>query len=127
MAELRFKLGDKVLVNGIMYQSANGTLTKKTVKNQKSVITRVAEKGAHPYAVDNVYGWFNEGSLKKLPEITVKVGDKVKVLNPMSYNGNRITLRYADYTITSLDDDKAVITHNHAQTLTVNAVNLQKI
>lgn len=127
MAELKFKLGDKVIVNGAMYLSANGTLTKKTVSNQKSVITKIAEKGAHPYAVDNIYGWYNESALKKAPEITVKVGDKVKVLHAITYHGNKIPLRYKDYEVISLEDDKAIITHNNAQTITINAVNLEKI
>lgn len=56
MAELKFKLGDKVIVNGIMYQSASGTLEKTRVSNRTAVITKVAEKAIHPYAIDHIYG-----------------------------------------------------------------------
>lgn len=56
MAALKFQVGDTVFINGPMYMSANGTLIKKTVKNQKAVIAKIAEKGAHPYMMHDMYG-----------------------------------------------------------------------
>lgn len=127
MSKLKFQLGDKVIANGPMYMSASGTLIKKTVKNQVSVITKVAEKGIHQYVLDNVFGWFDEKSLKPFVEISVKVGDRVRLLKPVSYNGQRFTLTRNSFTLLSLDGDKAVIGHNGVPSYTVNAFNLEQI
>lgn len=125
MAE--FKIDDKVVVNGPIYQSANGTLTKGEVKNQVGIIEKALERAAHPYMIKGLYGWFNEAQLKKILPIPVEIGDKVRVLKPFTYNGKKIVLRYKDYVVDELIGDKAVVTHNHVQTLAVNAFNLEKI
>lgn len=125
MAELKFKVGDKVFVNGIIYQSANGTLTKGKAEKLHSTVKRVAQNAPHPYAVEGLYGWFEEKELK--PELTVQIGDKVKVRKPITYGGKTVSLRYPDYIITNIVDDKATITHNQAQTIVVSAYNLEKI
>ena len=125
MAELKFKVGDKVFVNGTIYQSANGTLSWGKSDKIISTIKKVAARGAHPYAVEDIYGWFNPEAIK--PILEVAVGDKVKVMKAFTYSGKSVTLRYQDYVITELIDDKATVTHNNAQTLVVNAYNLKKI
>lgn len=125
MAELEFKIGDDVLVSGTVYQSANGTLAFGEVPKTVSKIKRVAPKGAHPFAVEDVYGWFNAESVK--PVLDLKVGDKVHLIRPRSYHDKILHLKYKDYTITKLEDDKATVTHNDLQTVIVNAYNLEKI
>lgn len=127
MAALKFQVGDRVRVTGPIYQSANGTLTKGSLDKQIAVISKIASKGAHPYAVEGIFGWFNEAQITKIPQIAVKVGDTVKVLKPITYHGQRIVLKYNDYVVTDLVEDKATITHNHVQTVVVNATNLEKI
>ena len=56
MADLQFKLGDRVIVTGTMYQSANGQLSVRTLTKASAVITRIAENAAHPYAINNILG-----------------------------------------------------------------------
>lgn len=127
MAELKFKIGDNVIVNGPVYQSANGTLTSGEIKNQLYTIEKAVERAAHPYMVKGVFGWFNESQLKKVIPIPVEINDKVKILHPVSYSGKKVVLRYKDYVVEELVGDKAIITHNHVQTIAVNAYNLEKI
>lgn len=56
MASFKFKPGDVVLINGDIYQSANGTLKGKKLENYKGTIKKIAEKGAHPYAIEGMWG-----------------------------------------------------------------------
>ena len=126
MAELKFQIGDKVVVNGWMYLSANGTLTKQLVSNKVGTITRIAEKGAHPYAIDNVYGWYNEPALKKYTEISVKVGDYVKLIRNITYGGKKFTPSYTVYQLLELDGEKASLGLNGKVSVVVNAYNLIK-
>lgn len=127
MADLKFKVGDKVLVTGPIYQSANGTLTSGEAKNRLARIRKVAVNAAHPYMIEGIFGWFTEASVKEYVEIPVEINDKVKVLKPITYNGQKVILRYKDYVVEELIGDKAKITHNHVQTIVVNAYNLEKI
>ena len=127
MAETKLQIGDTVIVNGPVYQSANGTLTKGEIKNQLHTIEKAVERAAHPYMVKGIFGWFDAKELKKVIPIPIEVNDKVKVLKPVSYSGKRLVLRYKDYIVQELIGDKAVISHNNAQTLIVNAFNLEKI
>ena len=125
MAELKFKIGDEVFVDGPIYQSANGTLTRGAAQKVSTKIKKVAERGAHPYAVEDVYGWFNPEAIK--PKLTIQVGDEVKVLKAITYGGKSVSLRFPTYKVISLVDDKATITHFNTQTIVVNAYNLKKI
>lgn len=125
MAELEFKVGDAVFVSGTIYQSANGTLTFGEAPKTVSKIKRTAPKGAHPYAIEDIYGWFDIKSVKKA--LDLQVGDKVQVIKSLSYHNKRLDLKYKDYVITNLDGDKATITHNNVQTVIVNAYNLEKL
>jgi len=126
MAELKFTIGDAVVVSGPVYQSANGTLTKGEIKNQVHTIEKAIERAAHPYMVKGIFGWFNEEQLKKYIPIPVEINDTVKVKTPVSYGGKKLALRYSDYVVKELIEDKAVVTHG-TQTITVNAYNLEKI
>ncbi len=56
MAGLQFKIDDRVIVNGPIYQSANGNLTKGEVKNQSGIIEKAVEKAAHPYMIKGLFG-----------------------------------------------------------------------
>ena len=80
MTKFKFKPGDTVGITGKIYQSANGTLTGKTLSNFKGTIKKIAEKAAHPYAIEGMWGWFDEKELKPYiapPEIFA--GDKVNI------------------------------------------------
>ncbi len=46
---LKFKLGDKVVINGPLFRSSNATSATSSVKNKTTVITRIAAGAAHPY------------------------------------------------------------------------------
>ena len=66
MAELKFKVNDKVVVNGPIYQSANGTLTNGEVQNKLFTIRKAVENAAHPYMMNGIFGWFNENEVNAI-------------------------------------------------------------
>ena len=56
----------------------------------------------------------------------IKVGDSVKVVNPVDYNGTRIALYYDRYTVMELRGDRAVIGVNGTVTCAIKVSNLRK-
>lgn len=56
----------------------------------------------------------------------IKVGDSVKVINPVDYNGTRIALYYDRYTVMELRGDRAVIGVNGTVTCAIKVSNLRK-
>lgn len=56
----------------------------------------------------------------------IKVGDSVRVINPIDYNGTRIALYYDRYTVMELKGDRAVIGVNGTVTCAIKVSNLRK-
>lgn len=127
MADLKFQIGDQVIVTGTMYQSANGQLPARTLTRAMAVVTRIAENASHPYAVNNVLGWFDEQSLTKYVEPPVHIGDKVSLIKNVTYSGKRLTMPYKVYEVTNIEDDKATLAHNGIRATVVNVWNLKKL
>lgn len=75
----KFKLNDKVIINGPLYKTANDTKIAAVVKNKVTIITRVSNKGAHPYNFTGDLGWADEKSLTLYEKSEIKVGDIVTV------------------------------------------------
>lgn len=59
----KFKIGDKVIINGDLYKSANANKAAGSVKNKNTVVTRYAEGTKHPYNTTGDLGWMDEESL----------------------------------------------------------------
>lgn len=86
----KFKIGDKVVIEGPLYISSNandaaGYATKRTTN-----ITRVNAGSAHPYNTTGDLGWMDESSIKAYadpnptpapaPSTGLKIGDRVKII-----------------------------------------------
>jgi len=82
---LKYKVGDKVIINGRLYRNADGGNPGKTVTNRVTTITRVAAGHNYPYNTTGDLGWMSEDSIKPYtpaPEPTgLQVGDNVKIVN----------------------------------------------
>lgn len=88
----KFKIGDKVVINGNLYVSSKAVNPSGKVNNKITTITRVAENTAHPYNTTGDLGWINESDIKLYeepqsdpkpevnPDNSLKVGDKVKII-----------------------------------------------
>ncbi len=98
---LKFKVGDKVVVNGSLYKSSNSDTPVGSVKNRSTKITRIAIGGKHPYNTTGDLGWMDEASVKAAT--TAKSIDDIakEVINGKWGNGadrkNRLVAAGYDY------------------------------
>lgn len=61
---MKFKIGDKVVLNGYIYVSSNATTPSKKITNKITNVTRIAKGSKHPYNTTGDLGWCDESSLK---------------------------------------------------------------
>ena len=66
----KYKVGDKVVINGQLYGNADGGNPGKTVSNKVTNITRVAEGHPYPYNTTGDLGWMAESSISPYVEPT---------------------------------------------------------
>ena len=102
---IKFKVGDKVVVNGYLYKNGNATSPSSSVTNKLTTITRVAVGAKHPYNTTGDLGWMDEKSIllveskKPVPVTTpnktislkFKIGDKVIINGDLYKNANATT------------------------------------
>ena len=62
--EYKFKVGDKVIINGSLYTSSNTEKASGKVTNKTTVITRLAEGTKHPYNTTGDLGWMDEDNIR---------------------------------------------------------------
>lgn len=65
---MKFKIGDKVILNGYIYVSSNAITPSKKITNKITNITRIAKGSKHPYNTTGDLGWCDEASLKLYEE-----------------------------------------------------------
>ena len=65
---MKFKIGDKVILNGYIYVSSNATTPSKKITNKITNVTRIAKGSKHPYNTTGDLGWCDEASLKLYQE-----------------------------------------------------------
>lgn len=101
----KFKVGDKVIINGSLYRSSNASSPSGRVNNKKTTITRVAVGTAHPYNTTGDLGWMDENSItlvggsyskgnyKTLGNMNVRTGAgtnySIKKVKDLSEDGKR--------------------------------------
>lgn len=116
---LKYKVGDKVIINGRLYGDSYGGKPGKTVKDKHTTITRTNAGAPYPYNTTGDLGWMSEDSIKldtpspepPKPE-TFKVGDKVVPLTLVDYSGTRLIQYDPYYYITQISGNRAVLSAN---------------
>ena len=113
---LKYKVGDKVIINGRLYGNADGGKPGKTVKNKVTNITRIAEGKSYPYNTTGDLGWMSENSITPytdpIPSTNFNVGDKVVPITLVNYNGTRLIQYDPYYYITEISGNRAVLSAN---------------
>ena len=66
--DMKFNVGDKVIVSGNLYSSSNATTASGKIENKVTQITRVAKGTLHPYNTTGDLGWMNENDIKLYEE-----------------------------------------------------------
>lgn len=95
-----FKVGDIVEFKGYKHYSTANASKGSSVKPCRAKVTQVYKTGKHPYHVravnslgaftSGVYGWVDAADLAPIDEI--KAGNKVKVLNAVTYTGQKFKI-----------------------------------
>ena len=110
----KYKIGDKVIIDGQLYGNADGGNPGQIVHNKITTITRVAAGHLYPYNTTGDLGWMAEACVKlyveptQQPE-TFKVGDKVAPIKLVDYNGTPLMQYDEAYTIMQIDKRGAVL------------------
>lgn len=125
---LKFKVGDKVIVNGNLYISSYAVSPNGKVTNKVTEITRIANGAKHPYNTTGDLGWMDEKDIKLYTEKPIKVGDTVRVTKAINYdNGKEFALYYDKYKVMELNRSRAVIGVDGTVTSAIDVKNLKKV
>ena len=95
---MKFKIGDKVIINGNLYKSSNASTPSSIVKNKVTNITRIAQGAKHPYNTTGDLGWMNESDIKlyenpeKKYEVEIELIDKDKLVDYIKEHPDKIIL-----------------------------------
>lgn len=112
----KYKIGEKVVINGRLYGNADGEKPGKTVKNKVTNITRIAEEKPYPYNTTGDLGWMSENSISPYtdptPSTDFEVGNKVVPITLVDYNGTHLIQYDPYYYITEISGNRAVLSAN---------------
>ena len=95
---MKFKIGDKVILNGYIYVSSNASTPSRKISNKITNITRIAQGSKHPYNTTGDLGWCDESSLKlyedptKKYEVEVELIDKDKLIDYIKENPTKVVV-----------------------------------
>jgi len=95
---MKFKIGDKVVINGDLYVSSNALKPVSSVKNKVTYVTRIATGSKHPYNTTGDLGWMNESSitLYKEPtptyEVEIELTDKDGLIEYLKTHTDKIVM-----------------------------------
>lgn len=130
-----FKVGDIVEFKGYKHYSTANASKGSSVKPCRAKVTQVYKTGKHPYHVravnslgaftSGVYGWVDAADLAPIGEI--KAGDKVKVLNAVTYTGQKFKTYYDEYDVIQVNGDRVVIGIGKTVTAAINIKNIQLV
>lgn len=130
-----FKVGDIVEFKGYKHYSTANASKGSSVKPCRAKVTQVYKTGKHPYHVravnslgaftSGVYGWVDAADLAPIGEI--KASDKVKVLNAVTYTGQKFKTYYDEYDVIQVNGDRAVIGIGKTVTAAINIKNIQLV
>lgn len=110
---LKYKVGDKVVLNGTLYTTSNGGKAGVTVKDKHTTITRAVSGKPYPYNTTGDLGWVAESSVSldsgtptpepPKPSEGFKVGDYVVPTKLVDYKGTHLVQYDEKYQIIQKD------------------------
>lgn len=99
---MKFKVGDKVIINGGLYVSSNANAPVSFVKNKVTTITRVAPGAKHPYNTTGDLGWMNESDIRlyeeedKTYECEIELIDKGNLIPYLKEHQDKVIIINSD-------------------------------
>lgn len=127
LKKVEYKVGDVVLINGVYVSSIDDNKLIPLVN--KGTITRIIEGARNPYLLNNGdIGWVNDDVIiEKVEGKNIVVGDKVRVLNNIQYNGEPFVVYYDIYDVLEINNDRVVIGIGNVVTCAININNIEKV
>ena len=131
--ELKYKLGDKVTINGVYTSSDSDNRLNPAVT--VGTITNVLAGKRNPYLLnDGGIGWVNDDCVtgiyqEPVVDDSIKVGDTVRVKKGARSYNNVVLASFVfnnEYEVMELYNDRAVIGKNGAVTTAIHVDNLYK-
>lgn len=124
---LKFKVGDKVIINGSLYVSSDASSPAGNIVNKITNITRAISGAKHPYNTTGDLGWMDESSIKLYSDSSsyFKVGDKVVPIKLVDYKGTTLHQYDPYYIISQLSGDRAVLTARGQVWAAMNIANIK--
>lgn len=94
---MKFKIGDKVILNGYIYVSSNASTPSRKITNKITNVTRIAKGSKHPYNTTGDLGWCDESSLKlyeedKKYECEIELVDKNGLIDYLKEHNDKIIM-----------------------------------
>ena len=94
---MKFKIGDKVVLNGYIYVSSNASIPSRKIENRITNITRIAMGSKHPYNTTGDLGWCDEKSLTlyeedKKYECEIEVVDTSGLIDYLKEHDNKVII-----------------------------------
>lgn len=96
---MKFKIGDKVILNGYIYVSSNASTAARKITNKVTNVTRIASGSKHPYNTTGNLGWCDENSLKlyeekenKKYECEIELTDKEGLIEYLKEHDDKIIM-----------------------------------
>lgn len=94
---MKFKIGDKVVINGNLYVSSNARVPSGHVSNKVTYITRFVNGALHPYNTTGDLGWMDEDSMKlyeenKVYECEIELTDKNGLIDYLKTHNEKIVM-----------------------------------
>lgn len=127
LKKVEYKVGDVVLINGVYVSSIDDNKLIPLVN--KGTITRIIEGARNPYLLNNGdIGWVNDDVIiEKVEGKNIVVGDRVRVLNNIQYNGEPFVVYYDIYDVLEINNDRVVIGIGNVVTCAININNIEKV
>lgn len=117
-----------------LYKDPTNTSTNVSTVGKSGVYTIIGElsiNGVKYGKLKSGAGYVNLDSVngtKKTTDTTIRVGDKVKVLNNVQYNGKTFKVYNSSYTVLEVKGDRVVISSDGKNvTCAINSKNIRKI
>lgn len=119
----KFSIGEKVIVNGDLYVSANDTASVGRVTDKATAITRYVAGTLHPYNTTGDLGWMDEDSIKKNVTAGIKKRGRVMFTGNKTYSGLTLAdwVTGATFDVIEVSGDRVVIGKGTSVTAAVNA------
>lgn len=103
---------------GVFSSKANAT-------NMLNKVVAAGFSSAYLYPRETTSGTVSPDS--PIAKSAINVGDKVKVINAVTYTGKKFKVYYSSYDVIQVSGDRVVIGRGKATTCAINIANIQKI